>query len=387
MSDFPRYDPAPPPRPQPQQRSRTGGALLLVGALIGGVAGGAVGANLAGRGDTPGPDGPVVGLPTAPPAPAGSVAPDTARGVADVVRAVGPSVVTVVQRSASGRSTGGTGSGFVIDAQRGYIATNSHVVSLPNDTPAPNFDVVFSNGRTVRGQLVGRDPDTDVAVLRVPTGDLTAATLGNSDEAPIGAAVVAIGSALGEFTNSVTSGVLSGKGRRFESDARRGIYLEDLVQTDAAISPGNSGGPLIWAATGQVIGMNTLVLREPGSEGLGFAVSSNTVRRIAEELISKGRVERGRIGIAYQPVPPGAGPSLDLPAHVHGVLIEEVQPGSAGAQAGLRPRDVVTKVDGQAIDLEHPLPTIMLRFRPGDRVTLTVFRDGSEQQIGVTLGR
>lgn len=376
-----------------RERARPGAGLLLVGAVIGGIAGGALGASLAGRVDIPGaglPDRVTTGaLPTAPPLPSGSAAPDTVRGVADVARAVGPAVVTVVQRSASGRSTGGTGSGFVIDAQRGYIATNSHVVSLPNDAPAPAFDVVFSDGRTVRGQLVGRDPDTDIAVLRVPTGglSLTPATLGDSDQVPIGAAVVAIGSALGEFTNSVTSGVLSGKGRRFESDARRGIFLEDLVQTDAAISPGNSGGPLIWAATGQVIGMNTLVVRQPGSEGLGFAVSSNTVRGIAEELIANGRVERGRIGIAYAIIPPGAGPSIDLPADVYGVLVQEVQPGSAGAEAGLRAGDVVTKVDGQSIDLERPLPTIMLRYRPGDRVTLSVFRDGSEQRIGVTLGR
>jgi len=354
---------------------RFGIPMLLVGALIGGVAGGAVGAGL-GRGgiDGPGPSEPFVSLPTATPAQAAVPGASTDSPVVEAVRELAPAVVTVVQRS--GSRDVGSGSGFIIDP-RGYIATNSHVVSTPQGAAGVSFEVIFSDDRRVPARLVGRDPETDVAVLQIdPAGrSLKIATLGNSDQVPVGSTVVAIGSALGDFRNSVTSGVLSGKGRRFPEVSSQ-IFLEDLMQTDAPISPGNSGGPLIWASTRQVIGMNTLVVRETGSEGLGFAVSSNTVRQITEELIKSGRVERGLIGIGYQLNPRAAG-----------VTVTQVQPGSGGAAAGLRQGDVVTKVNDQVIDAEHPLKTIMLRFRPGDRVRLTVTREGKEQQIEVTLGR
>ncbi len=314
-------------------------------------------------------------LPTPPTPLAPAVPSGPAEGpVVEAVRDLAPAVVTVVQRS--GTRDVGSGSGFIIDA-RGYIATNSHVVSTQQGGAGAAFEVIFSDDKRVPARLVGRDPETDVAVLQIdPAGrSLKIAPLGNSDQVPVGATVVAIGSALGDFRNSVTAGVLSGKGRRFPEVSSQ-IFLEDLLQTDAPISPGNSGGPLIWASTRQVVGMNTLVVRETGSEGLGFAVSSNTVRQIAEELIRSGRVERGLIGIGYQ-----------LNARAAGVTVTQVQPGSAGAAAGLRQGDVLTNVNGQVIDGEHPLKTIMLRFRPGDRVRLTVVRDGREQQIEVTLGR
>ena len=349
--------------------------MLLVGALVGGVVGGSVGAGL-GRGGLsgPGPTEPFVSLPSAPPAQATSPGPSNESPVVDAVRELAPAVVTVVQRSSS-RDVG-SGSGFIIDP-RGYIATNSHVVSTQQGAAGASFEVIFSDDRRVPARLVGRDPETDVAVLQIdPAGrSLKVATLGDSDQVPVGTTVVAIGSALGDFRNSVTAGVLSGKGRRFP-EVNSQIFLEDLMQTDAPISPGNSGGPLIWASTRQVVGMNTLVVRETGSEGLGFAVSSNTVRQISEELIKSGRVERGLIGIGYQLNPRAAG-----------VVITQVQSGSAGAAAGLREGDLLTRVNGQILDAEHPLKTIILRFRPGDRVRLTIVRDGREQQIEVTLGR
>lgn len=370
-------------------RGGSGAGLFLAGALVGGIVGGAVGGSVASRNPAaPADGGPAVTLPT--PTPLSSVPPDTQGGgqVVEAVRELGPAVVTVVQKSSAGRTVG-SGSGFVIDAGRGYIVSNSHVVSTQQDTPGTAFDVVFADDRTVSARLVGRDPDTDVAVLRVePAGlSLRAAPLGNSDQVPVGSTVVAIGSALGDFKNSVTSGVLSAKGRRFPSSTTSNIFLEDLLQTDTPISPGNSGGPLIWAATKQVIGINTLVVREAGSEGLGFAVSSNTVRPIAEELIRNGRIERGRIGINYEVVTPRAAQSLGLPAQVSGVLVTQVQAGSAGASAGLRQGDVITKINDQAIDEQHPIATIMLRFRAGERVRLTIIRDGREQALEVTLGR
>jgi 2-alkenal reductase len=352
--------------------------MLLVGALVGGTVGGAVGVGLAGRAGLDGtrPGEPFVGLPTptavATGGPPGGAAAESL--VVEAVRELAPAVVTVVQRS--GSRDVGSGSGFIIDL-RGYIATNSHVVSTPQGAAGAGFEVIFADDTRVPARLVGRDPETDVAVVQIDPGgrSLKLATLGDSDEIPVGATVVAIGSALGDFRNSVTVGVLSGKGRRFP-EVNSQIFLEDLLQTDAPISPGNSGGPLIWASRKQVIGMNTLVVRETGSEGLGFAVSSKTVREIAEELIRSGRVERGLIGIGYQ-----------LNPRASGVLITQVQAGSPGAQAGLRQGDVLTKVNDQVIDAEHPLKTIMLRFRPGDRVRLTVVRDGREQQVEVTLGR
>jgi S1-C subfamily serine protease len=361
--------------------------MLLVGALVGGAAGGVVGGSLGPRAVAPpGESGGQVTLPTATPLASLPVDAQGSGQVVDAVRELAPAVVTVVQKS--GGRAAASGSGFVIDAARGYVVTNSHVVSTQSGGAGAAFDVIFSNDRTVEGRLVGRDPETDVAVLQVEASGLSlkAAPLGNSDEAPVGSTVVAIGSALGDFKNSVTAGVLSAKGRRFP-DRINNIFLEDLLQTDAPISPGNSGGPLIWAAAKQVIGINTLVVREEGSEGLGFAVSSNTVRQIAEELIRSGRVERGRIGIGYQIVTSRAAQSLGLPAQASGVLVTQVQAGSPAASAGLRQNDVITKVNDQAIDEEHPLATMLLRFRAGDKVRLTVFRDGREQVVEVTLGR
>jgi S1-C subfamily serine protease len=219
----------------------------------------------------------------------------------------------------------------------------------------------------------------------VPPEGLKAAMLANSDDVPVGSTVVAIGSALGELQNTVTTGVVSAKGRRVpETDT---IVLEDLIQTDAAINEGNSGGPLIWGATKQVVGMNTLVNRQAGSEGLGFSISSNTVRDISNELIKSGKIERGAIGIGYALFTPRAAAALGLPAQTQGIIVSQVVPGSAAAQAGLRTNDVVTKVNEQQIDGTHPISSILLHTRPGDKVKLTIIRDGKQQTVDVTLGR
>ncbi|TMC31911.1 MAG: PDZ domain-containing protein, partial [Chloroflexi bacterium] len=208
------------------------------------------------------------------------------------------------------------------------------------------------------------------------------------DKAPVGAHVIAIGSPLGEFQNTVTEGVVSAKGRRVQETAN--VFLEDMIQTDAAINPGNSGGPLIWVAAKQVVGMNTLVQVDPQTDtiaqGLGFAVSSNTIRDIANELITSGQIVRGFIGISYLPLTPRQAISLGLPATA-GITIDSVVAGSPAAQAGLRPGDIITKVNDQQIDQQHPLTSIMAKTRPGDRARLTVIRGGQTQVIEVTLGR
>ena len=361
-------------------------ALLLVGILVGGISGGAAATYLVSR---YGPQATLpptaTGSPFALPTPAPSVG--TTSGLDQVTVAVVqdllPSVVTVINYGANGQPQS-SGSGFVVDAQQGFIVTNNHVVE---DTRTANagaaFDVVFSDDRKVQAKLVGRDPFTDVAVLQVPAQGLKAATLANSDDVPIGSIAVAIGSPLGEFQNTVTQGVVSAKGRRIAESQQ--IVLEDLIQTDAAINPGNSGGPLIWATTHQVVGVNTLVASN--ATGLGFAVSSNTVRQIAEELIKNGKVVRGFIGIQYQQLTTRQAAQLGLPSGTTGIIVTQVVSGSPADHAGIRANDIVTKINDQVLDGEHPLPSVMVKYRPGDRVKITFIRDGREQTVDVTLGQ
>jgi len=369
--------------PAPPRRSQIGGgALLALGILIGAVgsaAGGYVATRSTAPVDPPGAATATARPVTVIPAPASDV-------IVDVVTELLPTVVTVINRLPNGQAQS-SGSGFVLDAVRGYVVTNNHVIENVRDTNAgASFDVIFSDNRVVKGaKLIGRDDKTDVAVLQVPPDGLKAATLANSDDVPVGSTVVAIGSALGELQNTVTTGIVSAKGRRVpETDT---IVLEDLIQTDAAINEGNSGGPLIWAATKRVIGMNTLVNRQAGSEGLGFSISSNTIRDISNELIKSGKIERGAIGIAYALLTPRAAAALGLPAQTQGIIVGQVLAGSAAAQAGLRPNDVVTKINDQQIDGTHPISSILLHTRPGDKVKLTIIRDGKQQSIDVTLGR
>ena len=334
---------------------------------------------------SPSPSGGGVGsLPTATPLPSATIAPAVPGDqIVGTVQELLPAVVTVINYLPSGQQQS-SGSGFVVDATRGYIITNNHVVEDVRDANAgASFDVVFADNRKVSAKLVGRDQLTDLAVLQVEASNLKAATLGDSDAVPVGSSVVAIGSPLGEFQNTVTAGIVSAKGRRVaESNS---VFLEDLVQTDAAINEGNSGGPLIWVATRQVIGVNTLVAAS--AQGLGFAISSNTVRQIADELIKSGKVVRGFIGIQYQQVSPRQAVQLGLPSGTAGILVTQVVPGSPAAQAGMRANDIVTKVNDQVIDPQHPLQSVMVRFRPGDKVKLTLVRDGKEQTVDVTLGQ
>jgi len=266
---------------------RIGVAFILVTAIIVGGSGGAAAGYVVSRAADRSAEAASAAAPAAPAAQAVRAVPAAGTdGVVAVVSAVGPAVVTVINNLPNGQPQS-SGSGFVIDAQRGYIVTNSHVVeNIRNSQPSGSFDVVTSDGRTLRARLVGRDVATDVAVLQVAPDHLVAATLADSSTVPIGSTVVAIGSPLGTFQNTVTSGVVSGKGRQIPES--RSVVLKDLVQTDAAINPGNSGGPLIWAATNEVIGMNTLVDRQNGAQGIGFAISSNTIRQVVPQLIARG---------------------------------------------------------------------------------------------------
>jgi 2-alkenal reductase len=340
--------------------------VFLAGALLGGGAGGYVATR-----SVTSPSGP------APLVSAAVADPDPVPGL--VSRAL-PSVVTVINKLADGTPQA-SGTGYVID-QNGYLATNNHVVANVNGQGAgAAFDVIFSDDTTKPATLVGRDPLTDVAVLKVNAAGLNALELGDSTQVPVGSRVVSIGSALGKFDNTVTTGVVSAKGRRVPESPD--IVLDDLVQTDATINEGNSGGPLIWVARGQVIGMNTLI--SAIGQGLGFAVSSNTVKTITAELIKNGRVDRGYLGVSYALVTPRAAVQLGLSPQQTGALVQQVAPGSPAAQAGLRAGDLVTSLNGQPLDADHPLLSLLAKTKPGDKVTLTVISGGQTKMVTVTL--
>ena len=357
-------------------------ALLLVGVLIGGISGGTAATYLTLRADeAPAQPAVNVGLPiaTTPPVASGGSDDEIVGAVQDLL----PSVVTIINYATNGQPQS-SGSGFVVDAANGYVVTNNHVVEDTRTSgTGASFDVVFSNDKKTSAKLVGRDPFTDIAVLQVASQGLKAATLANSDNVPVGALVVAIGSPLGEFQNTVTHGIVSAKGRRVAETSQ--VILEDLIQTDAPINPGNSGGPLLWAATHQVIGVNTLGVSQ--ATGINFAVSSNTVKQIADELIASGRVVRGYIGIQYAPVTTRQAAQLGLPTGTIGIIVSQVAPGSPAEQAGIQVNDIITKVNDQVIDADHPLSSLLVKNRPGDRVKLTRIRNGKEMTVDVTLGQ
>ena len=392
MSDAPFWSTPAPQPPPPPRRGLSVAAIAIMALVVGAIGGGAAGGYVAAT--RPGPAAEATAtaatstavpgpLPTAPPVIASAGGPSDVVGV---VNELLPTVVTVINRLPNGTAQS-SGSGFVIDASNGYVVTNNHVVEDVRDTnPGASFDVIFADNRVVKDvKLIGRDDKTDVAILQVPAQNLKAAALANSDDVPVGATVVAIGSALGELQNTVTTGIVSAKGRRVpETDT---VTLEDLIQTDAAINEGNSGGPLILAATKQVIGMNTLVNRQAGAEGLGFSIASNTVRDIANELITNGKIDRGAIGIAYSVLSPRLAATLSLPAQTQGIIVTQIIAGSGAAQAGLKANDVITKINDQQIDGTHPISSILLHTRPGDKVKLTIIRDGKQQTVDLTLGR
>lgn len=297
--------------------------------------------------------------------------------IIEAVRKVKPAVVTVVNRLATRRSFLGStasGSGVIIDKQ-GYIVTNNHVVQN-----AQSLLVILSDGTKMDAKLVGTDSLADLAVIKVDGAVPAVATLGDSSALQPGQTAIAIGSPLGDFRGTVTVGVISALNRQVGT-------MQGLIQTDAAINNGNSGGPLI-NSLGQVIGINTLVVRSTNegnvAEGLGFAIPSNLVREITTQLITKGRVERSYLGITYQPVDPLSTSGMDLSV-TYGVVIARVEPGSPAAKAGLQEGDVILAFNNQKLD-EDALTTLLVKHKPGDVVTLTIWRSGKQMDLTVTLG-
>ena len=289
------------------------------------------------------------------------------------VEAVGPAVVKIDAKSGAGRAAGGSGVVFTPD---GLVLTNSHVVDR-----AAQLTVALPDGRSMRADLVGQDADTDLAVIRVspPTStSLPWATLGDSRRVRVGQVAIAIGNPYG-FHHSVTAGVVSALGRSLR--AQSGRLMDDIIQTDASLNPGNSGGPLV-TTRGDVIGVNTAMILP--AQGLCFAIASNTARFVAARLIRDGRIRRSYIGVAGQNVPiPRAIARANQLAVTSGVLVVSVEAASPATAAGLRDGDVLLTFDGGAVTGIDDLLRRLTDERIGVPVALTILRAGRKRQLTI----
>ncbi|MFI8961003.1 S1C family serine protease [Streptomyces sp. NPDC053493] len=366
------------------RKPRRGLALVgaLAFALVTGVVGGGVGAYVERHGGITS-----VELPQ-------SDAEDTGRApdsIAGIAASALPSVVTI---HVSGSGSSGTGTGFVLDT-RGHILTNNHVVDAA--ASSGEISVTFSNGESARAKLIGRDTGYDLAVIQVSgVSGLKPLPLGNSDSVRVGDPVVAIGAPF-DLSNTVTSGIISAKERPITAGGEKGdgsdVSYVDALQTDAPINPGNSGGPLVDSHA-RVIGINSAIRAagngsggeeggQSGSIGLGFAIPINQGKRVAEELINTGKATHPVIGV-----------SLDMQYEGDGARVgtkgkdgsASVTPGGPADKAGVRPGDVITKVDGQRVHSGEELIVKIRAHRPGDRLALTLTRDGKERTKTLTLG-
>jgi serine protease Do len=263
----------------------------------------------------------------------------------------------------------GEGSGFVIDPD-GYILTNSHLVST-----STRIRVRLADKREMTATVVGSDPNTDLALIKVASKGLPAVPLGDSDKLRVGDWVCAIGNPY-SYDHTVTAGVVSSKGRKIFNAS-----FDAYIQTDAAINPGNSGGPLI-NGRGEAVGINAAVSME--GQGIGFAIPINVAREIMDQLRTAGRVSRGYLGIQLEEMDPDLQRLLELPDS-RGALILDVVKGSAGEAAGLRRYDVITAISGERIDDGDRLVRLISAKPPGTPVNLTVFRDGSEIAVAARL--
>lgn len=273
------------------------------------------------------------------------------------------------------RQRQGLGSGVIIDAS-GYILTNHHVID-----GADQIKVDLNDNRTLEARVVGSDPPSDLAVLKVEASNLPVLALGDSDRTRVGDVVLAIGNPLG-VGQTVTMGIVSAKGR--QTGLSNGSF-EDFLQTDAPINQGNSGGALVSTAS-ELIGINSQILSPSGgSIGLGFAVPSNMARSVLEQLIRTGKVRRGQLGVTVLKIPSEEATKLGV-TQGPGVVVYDVQTGSAADRAGLRKGDIITALNGVAITDPNTFRNMIAASAPGTEVTLTVKRGGSEQQLRATLG-
>lgn len=315
--------------------------------------------------------------------------------VADIVDRLSPAIVGVSNQQQGFDDTGsqstqekGSGSGVIFkkSGNSAFIVTNNHVVE-----GAQSLQITLSDGKKEDAELVGADTLSDLAVLKISSKDVKAvAPFGNSANLRTGEKVIAIGNPLGlEFSRTVTEGIISGKDRSVSVTTSAGDWQLNVLQTDAAINPGNSGGPLI-NMNGEVVGINSLKISESGVEGLGFAIPSKDVMPIADQLLKDGKVERPFLGVSLidsSQIPKAfMTDTLGLPSNVsNGVMIEQVQYNSPADKAGLKKQDFITAIDGKNIQDSTELKKDLYTKKIGDKVTMTVYRDGKKQQMTVTL--
>ena len=271
------------------------------------------------------------------------------------------------------RETQAAGSGVIVDAAQGYVLTNAHVVEN-----ATSIEVTTKDNRQFKARLIGRDPDTDIAVLQISGSNLTAVPMGDSDRLQVGDFVLAVGNPFG-LGQTVTSGIVSALGR---SPGIEGY--EDFIQTDASINPGNSGGPLV-DLQGRIVGINTAIVAPSGTNvGIGFAVPISMARQVMDQLISGGEIKRGRIGVAIQDLTPDIAQALGT-TYTQGAVIARVVQGSPAERAGLRTNDLVVAVNGAPIHNGAELKNHVGLSKIGDAVDLTVVRGGSERTVAVRI--
>ena len=323
-----------------------------------------------------------------------AVVEDESKAINDVVDKIGASVVSIktetVQRGGfflnQLYTQEGAGTGIIVNTN-GLILTNKHVI--PDGVSKVN--VVLADGTIYEDvDVVDRDPLNDIAFLQInDPKDLVAAPMGDSSKVKVGDKVLAIGNALGEFSNTVTYGIISGLGRPIVAgDGASSEQLQNLFQTDAAINPGNSGGPLV-NISGEVIGVNTAVAGN--AENIGFAIPINDVKPVLASVLDNGKIIRPYLGVRYVSLTPSIAKEADLEQTQGAYIIgSQGQPGiipdSPAESAGLKEEDVITKVNGQPVNTQNPLSSRLGIFKPGDKAVLTIVRDGQEQTIEATLG-
>jgi S1-C subfamily serine protease len=317
---------------------------------------------------------------------------DESSAIIDVAAKAGPAVVRITSEAGPSASfdptdptaipSEGVGSGVIFDPN-GWILTNRHVVA-----GSDKLTVELKDGTTYSGTVYGIDTLTDLAIVKIDATGLTAAPIGDSDGLKVGELVVAIGSPLGTFSNTVTSGIVSATGRQILTE---GSQLDNLIQTDAAINPGNSGGPLLDTSAA-VIGINTAIARD--STGIGFSIPINIARPLMEQAKAGKQLARPYIGIRYTPIDKQVAKTESLPVD-QGAWVSTtgdssgkpaVTPGSPGEAAGIKAGDIIVGIGDTKIDTEHPLNAVLAQSAPGDTVDLKVLRDGQTLTIPVTLG-
>jgi S1-C subfamily serine protease len=316
---------------------------------------------------------------------------DESSAIIDVAAKAGPAVVKITTSGSATTEFGtipetGVGSGVIYNPN-GWILTNRHVVEGGNA-----LSVELKDGRVFAGEVYGIDTLTDLAIVKIDGTDLPTASLGDSESLKVGQLVIAIGSPLGTYSNTVTSGIVSAKGRSIAAEGST-VPLNNLIQTDAAINPGNSGGPLLDAA-GNVMGINTAIARD--STGIGFSIPINIAKPIMDQAVAGEQLARPYLGVRYEPVTVQLAKKNNLPVE-HGALLRPgtaadgsqrpaVEPNGPADAAGLQDGDIIVSVDGQAIDDEHPLDATLSQHAPGRAVTVEVQRGNQTVTLQVMLG-